>query len=239
MDNSNNSLSIILPIYNPHEGWEAELLASCSHIAKILKDVDYKIIIVDDGSPANLLESLQNIQTKDAHILLHGYTENRGKGYAIRHGVQQTEATYYIYTDWDFPFGIEPLLEIHQLLLTNKYDLVLSKRGNTYFKAIPLKRKVISIGVRWANYMLTGFKIGDTQAGLKGLSNKARDMLLQNKTDSFIFEFEFVRRVLKHKLPYTFVAVNPKPNIIMSNFKFKTIKKELFNYIKLYFGNKP
>lgn len=231
-------LSIILPIYNPHVGWEAELLASFSKINELLPNVAYKIIIVDDGSPTDLTASLLNIQTVEPRVLLHGYQSNMGKGFAIRHGVGQAQSRYYIYTDWDFPFGIEPLREMYDILQTNQYDLILSRRGRTYFKAIPFKRKIISTGVRFANNLLTGFKVGDTQAGLKGLSNKARDMLLENKTNSFIFEFEFVRRVLKQKLPYTFILVHPKPNIIMSDFKLTTIKKELFNYIRLYFEKK-
>lgn len=230
-------LSLVLPIYNPHEGWEAELLDSFEQIGKVFEGIDYKIVLVNDGSPTDLSTSLAQLQASEPRLLLHGYAQNRGKGHAIRHGIKQEEARYYIYTDWDFPFGFDVLRKVFDLLQTEKHELILSRRGLSYFRAIPFKRKVISTGVRLANYVLTGFKVGDTQAGLKGLGNKARDMLLTTTTDSFIFEFEFIRMVLRHKLAYTSVEVNPKPNIIMSDFKFKTIKKELVNYIRLCFGN--
>jgi len=234
-----DSLSIVLPLYNPHVGWEDELLASFRLLSSLFEGIDYKIVIVDDGSPTDLSASLAKIKCAEPRVLLHGYKENKGKGHAIRHGIKQVQAIYYIYNDWDFPFGVQPLRAIYDLLTTQRCDLVLGTRGKNYMKALPFKRKIISAGVRFANYLLTNFKIGDTQAGLKGLSNKARDMLLETKTNSFIFEFEFIKKVLKQKLTYTFLTVEPKPNIVMSNFKFKTIKKELITYIKLCFGNNP
>ena len=83
------------------------------------------------------------------------------------------------------------------------------------------------------NFLVTGFKIKDTQAGLKGLDNKAKKVLEGTKTNTFLFELEFLKNSLKQGLTYTFVNVSCRPNIRFTNFRFRILMKETIGLLKL------
>ncbi len=229
------NLAIILPVFNPRNGWDKRLKESIVMLNKAI-DIPYQIIIVDDGSTERIdVEYIQNLKTEFPFLKWLSYKKNQGKGYAIRYGLQFTNAKNYIYTDFDFPFGYKAVNDTYQLLNQNNYALVIGKRGKSYFKILPFKRKVMSLGLQMFNYFLTGFKVSDTQAGLKGLNNKGKNIFLQGQTNSFLFEIEFIKDVLKSKLPYTNIEIVPKPNITMTNFGSTTIKKELISLMKIIF----
>jgi len=161
---------------------------------------------------------------------------NKGKGNAVRYGLLNTDADYYIYTDFDFPFGYHAIRDTFEILINTHTNLVIGKRGKEYFSILPFKRRLISSTLRSINYLITGFRIIDTQAGLKGLDNKAKGIFLKTHINSFIFELEFLLNCLKNKITYQFINVKPREDIVFSDFGIKTIKKEIVNYLKVLFG---
>lgn len=229
------NLAIILPVYNPRNGWVSRLKESILLLNEAL-ETSYDLVIVNDGSSMEIDEKIiHNLKNEFPFLKWVGYKENKGKGFAIRYGLENVDAKYYIYTDFDFPFGYKAVNETYQLLDKNDYSLIIGKRGKSYFKILPFKRKVMSLGLQMFNYFLTGFKVSDTQAGLKGLDNNGKDIFLKGTTDSFLFEIEFIKDILKAKLPYTNIEIVPKPDITMTNFGSTTIKKELSSLMKIIF----
>ena len=127
-------LAIVVPIYNPPANWTLEVAYSVDAIAQIFHDVPHCIIIVDDGSPNTLdilavAELLRNRPT----LSILSYPENRGKGFAVRYGLLHSSAKYFIYTDWDFPFGYDSLMTIYRQLTTGETSLVIGTREDEYF----------------------------------------------------------------------------------------------------------
>ncbi len=229
------NLAIILPVYNPRDGWESRLKESILSLNEKL-ETSYDLVIVNDGSSMEIDEKIiKKLKNEFPFLKWVGYNENKGKGFAIRYGLKNTVANYYIYTDFDFPFGYQAVNDTYLLLNKNTFALVIGKRGKSYFKILPFKRKVMSLGLQMFNYFLTGFKVSDTQAGLKGLDNRGKVVFLKGTTDSFLFEIEFIKDILKLKLPYTNIEIVPKPDITMTNFGSTTIKKELVSLMKIIF----
>jgi cellulose synthase/poly-beta-1,6-N-acetylglucosamine synthase-like glycosyltransferase len=165
------------------------------------------------------------------------YPENKGKGFAIKYGAENSNSDYYIYSDYDFPFGYQAIADTYNLLHNNNCDLVFGKRNKTYFNNLPLRRHFISRCLRTANYIMLGFKPIDTQAGLKGFNKEIKNLLLSTKTNGFIFEFEFIRKCVKNNCNILPVNISIDENIHFSDFKFGVIFKEIKVYIKLLFGN--
>ncbi len=163
------------------------------------------------------------------------YPRNQGKGFALRTGLREADSDYYVYTDWDFPFGEEPVHEAYRLLKEQNVDLVIGVRSKNYFASLPLFRKVISQGLRVLNFFVLKFNYVDTQAGMKGLSNRAREVFLNNKTKSFIFELEFVRACFRRRLNISYLSVNHKSDISFSNFGVKTVSREMAVLMRLIF----
>ncbi len=228
-------LSIILPLFNPHTGWAKELISSLINLSTYFVNVNYRIVIVNDGSTKISDNEIADVLKSNTSIVYCHYEKNRGKGYAIRQGVRELSADFYIYTDWDFPFGQKIVFEAYQQLVKGNVDLIIGKRNATYFKSLPWERRIVSESLKLVNFVVTGFKIGDTQAGLKGLSQRASEALLTTQTDSFVFEFEFIRASLKEKITYSFIDISIDESVRFSNFSMKTFYREFVNYIKLFF----
>ena len=180
---------------------------------------------------------IQRIQEQHKNVLYFSYPINKGKGYAVRYGLKMTDADFYIYTDFDFPFGYQTIKDTFEILLKSEANLVIGKRGKEYFSVLPFKRKLLSTALRSINYLITGFRIVDTQAGLKGLDNKAKEIFLSTHINSFIFELEFLQKCLRKRISYKFIEVKPRADIVFSDFGLKTIKRELMNFTKVLFGS--
>ena len=231
-------LCIILPIYNPHVGWNDELVFSLSQLENHFKDIDFVVAIVNDGSAKCLMQEMESISSAFPFVEYYQYASNKGKGYAIREGVKLVSSDYYIYTDWDLPFGQSAVFETYRLLASNSCQLIIGRRDDTYFKSLPFLRKVVSKSLLIANYLTTGFKVADTQAGLKGLSKYAGEELLLTKVNGFIFEWEFIRACLRKKMTFQFIDIQVVNPLKFSNFSLTTILKELIAYLKILVVNK-
>jgi dolichyl-phosphate beta-glucosyltransferase len=227
-------LAIILPIYNPPENWESKLIHTLNELETELGNLSYSLVIVNDGSTIRMDDHIiGRIQEHHKNVIYHSYQLNKGKGHAVRFGIEKTKADFYIYTDFDFPFGYHTIRETFELLIEAKTNLVIGKRGKEYFSVLPFKRRIISGTLRSINYLITRFKIVDTQAGLKGLDNKAKDVFMKTHINSFIFELEFLQKCLRNNITYQFIDVKPREDIVFSDFGFNTIKREIVNFIKV------
>lgn len=231
---SRDKLNIIIPLYNPQAGWENIFVDSLLEMEKELKETDYTVILVNDGSPGKI-SNLEEIIDRFKGLEYFSYPVNMGKGYAIRYGISKSDADFYIYTDIDFPFGCRIILQTYELLKSSKTDIVIGTRDISYFGMLPIERRIISFLLKKINYLITGFKIKDTQTGLKGLDNEARKVLESTRTNSFIFELEFLKKSIKQGLSYKTINVSCRPGIIFTNISFRIICKELISFLKILF----
>ncbi len=229
---SRDRLNLIIPIYNPHDGWETLFIESVNDLKKELSETDLTVILVNDGSTSDP-GNIEGILNCTGCLRYYTYPANRGKGYAIRYGINASEADYYIYTDIDFPFGHKIIPVTYQILKSSGTNLVIGTRDFSYFRMLPFKRKICSLLLKEVNFFLTGFKIKDTQAGLKGLDNEAKKILADTKTNSFIFELEFLKNCLKNGLDYKLVNVSCRPKIKFTNFKFRILLNEINSFLKI------
>ncbi len=231
---SEDRLNIVLPFYNPPSGWEDKIVHSLNELEKELKGINFRVILVNDGSTL-FNYNVEGILSRFGFLTYYSYPVNQGKGYAVRYGITRSEADFYIYTDIDFPFGYRVIYETYQLLKSSNANIIIGTRDSTYLNLLPVKRRIISYLVKKLNYLITGLRIKDTQAGLKGLDNKARKVLSGTKINSFIFELEFLKASLKKGLTFDTIGVSIRPGINFTDFSFKIIVRETNNFLKLIF----
>jgi glycosyltransferase involved in cell wall biosynthesis len=227
------SLAIIVPFYNPHNDWFDNICDSLSGLDSIFCDVEYSLVLVNDGSSLFDESTIEKLQTRSDKIIYYSYQENRGKGYAIRYGLSKTQADFYVYTDIDFPFGYNVINDMYQIYLRSHTNLIIGIRHKEYFDMLPLKRKILSVTLHYINYILTGFKVHDTQAGIKGFDNEARKVFLGTRTDGFLFDLEFIHICLRKKLKYLSFNVYPRHKIKFSDFRANVILREFKNFVKI------
>lgn len=231
------SFSLILPCYNPIEGWEGRIIDSIARIKSLLPNDAFEVILVNDGSIRGVnAKSISMLDENIAHFVYVNLNENRGKGFAVRAGAKQAKTERLIYTDVDFPYLEENLLKMYYSLRDQNSDLVIGLREEAYYKGIPSSRKRISLWYKALLKSLLKIPTSDTQAGLKALSSQAKICLLACKTDGYLFDLELIKRCALKNLKIEQQNIELKPGIVLSKMPFKTLLKEFFNFLKILFA---
>ena len=230
-----SNLAIIVPLYNPHKDWFNTICGLISGLDSILADVEYSVVLVNDGSTDFEESYIELLMAKTNKVVYFSYTLNQGKGHAIRFGLSKTLADFYVFTDIDLPFGFEVIKKMYQIYIGSRTNLIIGVRNKEYFNLLPFKLKILSIALHNINFILTGFNVHDTQAGLKGFDNEAKKLFLVTRTNEFLFDLEFIRLCLRKRLNYSIIKIYPRPGIKFSDFPASVIKRELRNLNKIIF----
>ncbi|MBL7827383.1 MAG: glycosyltransferase, partial [Saprospiraceae bacterium] len=145
------TLNIIVPCYNPPTGWEPALAQRFEHFKSTLNGMvaEVGLIVVNDGSARNANEENFNaLKALIPGVQVVSYEENRGKGYALRQGVQRSEADFHLITDADFPYTLESMKRIVESLIKNG-GIAAGNRDTAYYAHVPMFRRWISKILRW------------------------------------------------------------------------------------------
>ena len=181
-------LSLIIPVFNQ----ENKISFSIEKIKQAVKSAfsDYELIVVNDGSTDNTLAILKGIASTDPRIRLLSYTPNRGKGYAVRQGILDSQGEAVIFLDGDLDISPDSIKDYVERLSTS--DLVIaSKRHPESNVRIPRSRAFLSRVFNLFIRMGTGIPQKDTQAGLKvGNGEIMRAMFRNVSVKRYAFDVE-------------------------------------------------
>ncbi len=231
---SKQKLTLVLPCYNPPENWEKVVVDSVKSISSKIGQ-SASLIIVNDGSNSNVDRAhVDYIKShlEDAQIV--EYEENRGKGFALRQGVQKVDKGLIIYTDIDFPYEEKSLLNIYEILKEGP-DAVLGHRGKEYYSKTPFFRKIISKTLRGFLKVFLRLPTDDSQCGIKGFNQTGAKVFLDTRIDRFLFDLEFIKLSAKRKLKIKKANVQLKPNVVFSKVNMKILARESLNFFKVLF----
>ncbi|ERJ69170.1 glycosyltransferase [Porphyromonas gingivalis] len=226
-------IDVVLPAYRPSQGWEREAISRLTALSDSIPDVTFRIFIVPDGSNDGHSDEVRSHwATSPWEVIYCDYAKNRGKGFAVRYGVGQTDAPFVLYTDYDLPFTLDSYKQVIEALLEGA-DVVISRREpESYGKKIRLKRKMLSDFSHFVNKFFF-LPTTDTQGGLKGFSSTGRFIFLQTRIDSFLFDTEFICLAKRKKVCIAVVSGSIRPDISLSVMKAKTILREVYKIPKL------
>lgn len=227
-------LDIILPCYNPHNGWHHDLLTQLAALQTALKDIEIHLIIVNDGSTQDIdNEAITEIKKQHKLVTFVSYPENKGKGNAVRTGLLHTKSPIQLYTDIDFPFRREGMIAALEALKKG-HDVVIGNRKSSYETQLRPYRKALSIGSHWFNKYLLGLPYIDTQGGMKAFNALGREQMLRTHINRYLFDTEFVMHCVKHKkIKIAEVNIETRPGILLSEMGFQVLKKETCNILRL------
>ncbi len=191
-------VDIIIPIYQPHKGWEASIQETmkCLHDT-MSSQYCFHLTLVNDGVE-ELTFNRKDIPLAITYNLVN-YEGNKGKGHAIRRGMENAKGKYIIFTDHDIPYGWKAMLDIINELEHDK-EVVIPNRTSNYYQSLSRKRRWISRLLIKTNQLFFRLKHPDTQAGLKGIQSNIKDLILSGKEDGFLFEIEWIKKAEKRNL---------------------------------------
>ena len=228
------SISIILPLYNPSRGWEDIVIERFRSLQAKLPGANIALIIVNDGSaildPSSVLALKRSLP--EANWI--SYEDNRGKGYALRTGVEQAKGDIILYTDIDWPYEESSVLEV--IASCKTADAIIGIRDAEYYKCLPPTRKRISRLLRKFNSWLLRLKVDDTQAGLKAFRQKVKPEFLKTSIDRYLFDLEFIYLISSDPgIIVRSVPIRLREGITFSKMNKKILLQELGNFMKIWF----
>jgi dolichyl-phosphate beta-glucosyltransferase len=206
---SGNFLSIIIPAYNEEHRILPVLTSIIEYFSK--KDMSFEVLVVSDGSTDATSTVVVNTFSGDTPIRVLAYPDNKGKGFAVRHGALYAQGQYVLIADAD---GATPVEEFEKLLAVMRegYDVAVGSRAlNTGSVELKARRHRIILG-RVFNFFVNILcvpGIRDTQCGFKLFTRTAADMLFKRQSiDGFAFDCELLHIAHVHSLQIKEVAVN-------------------------------
>jgi len=199
----------------------------------LVGDININTIIVNDGSNNEFISEVEKIKDKIDAIIYLEYQENKGKGYALKHGIEKSTSDFIIFTDVDFPYELESMNLLINELVKGDSDLVIGTRDKTYEKRIPFQRKIISSILKALIKILINIPVADTQAGLKGLKSNAIPVIQEVNIDRYLFDLAFLKLAYKRGLKVSSVPIILRDGIHLPNVSFKVLMKESLNFLKI------
>lgn len=115
-------IDVIVPLYNEENNIEPLY----NELAKVLKNIKYNVIFIDDGSSDNSLDKLKSLYNKDkAKVKVISFSRNFGKESAMYAGLKASHAKYACIVDADLQQNPKYILDMYYFLENNQeYDEV-------------------------------------------------------------------------------------------------------------------
>jgi len=225
-------LSLIIPAYNEQNRISKTLKEIDEYLKK--KNFSYEILVVDDGSRDNTLSLLEGLKNEIKNLKILSYGQNRGKGYAVKFGMEKARGKIRVFTDADNSTSIDHLEKMLPEF-EKGYDLVIGTRDK---RDDPQARQIFP-QPKWRIFLgdcfnfLVQFILGlwgfwDTQCGFKGFTERAVSLIFPKcKIERFAFDPEILILAKKNNL-----KIKKIPVLWRNDPESKVKIKSIFNMLK-------
>ncbi len=198
-------LSVIIPAYNEEDRLLETLQATVAFFQAKFPN-DFEVLVVDDGSVDKTAQIVTNFAESTApQVKVLSYGGNRGKGYAVRHGMLSGTGEWRLFCDADLATPVEEYDVIRAAMETEGTEIGIGSR--------PLKQSRLLVRQPlWRECLGRSFNkvvqlavpgIDDTQCGFKIFhANAAQDIFSRCRLDQFAFDVEslYIGRRLGYKI---------------------------------------
>lgn len=200
MSPASPELSIVIPAYNE----ELRLPATLERIAAYLQGSrrDVEVLVVDDGSKDRTAAVAESFRSKMPTLRVVPNGMNRGKGYSVRHGVQEARGRIVLFTDADLSAPIEEAGKLVDAL--QHFDVAIGSRAvnrslitvhESPFREFAgiIFNKIVRL-ILWLPFV-------DTQCGFKAFVRERCQILFEQQTiERFGFDPELLYLARHHGL---------------------------------------
>jgi len=228
-------LSIIIPAYNE----EDRIVPTLQHSLAYLKTKHYKsqIIVVSDGSSDNTARVAANISTDDkVRLDVLEYHPNRGKGYAVQHGMQKGLGRICMFMDADYAVPIE-YCEQGLALIASGCDIAIASRamdGSEIELQQNIARHISARVYTFIQNRYLNLDFPDTQCGFKLFTRSAaKHLFARQKLTSVIFDPEILWLAQKENYTIGQFPVQWR-HVEGSRIQYDTMRKSIFVFQELF-----
>jgi len=202
MSTASPEFSIVIPAFNE----ELRLPATLDRIVTYLKTCgrEAEVLVVDDGSRDRTAAVAESFRSKIHTLRVVPNGINRGKGYSVRHGVQEARGQIVLFTDADLSSPIDEAEKLIEVLNAQNYDLAIGSRAvdrslitvhESPFREFAgiIFNKIVRL-ILWLPFV-------DTQCGFKAFRRERCAIIFEQQTiERFGFDPELLYLARHHGL---------------------------------------
>jgi glycosyltransferase involved in cell wall biosynthesis len=187
------TLSIVIPAYNEQERLPASLDAILAYLgARSYSETE--VVVVDDGSKDDTAGCVTDYAATRPNVRLVRNPGNRGKGYAVRHGMLEARLEWRLFTDADLSAPIDELDRLFDAVERTGARIAIGSRGmdrSLIGVHQPVAREYAGRIFNSVMRLITGLPYADTQCGFKLYhADAAAQIFPRQKLDGFGFDVE-------------------------------------------------
>lgn len=193
---------VLIPAYQP----DARLPRLILELHRA--DPSTKIVVVDDGSGQKFSDIFEASATAGAHVI--SYEHNRGKGYALREGftwirdVAGDSPECVVTADADGQHTLNDIFRVGRTC-TDTGKSVLGVRE--FVGHVPARSRIGNTATSALFWLATGWKLKDTQTGLRAFPVALLPALLKVQGDRYEYELRVLLHLAKFRHPVTQIPI--------------------------------
>lgn len=218
----------LVPTYEPDE--------KLKKVVDDLKENKFDVVVINDGSDIKYEKYFNECGTK-----VISYPTNRGKGYAIKKGIEYVKDNYKDYiiviVDCDGQHQASDALNLCNYVREHPDTLAIGKRLRK--DNVPLRSKIGNAITKYVFSLATEENIYDTQSGLRAFEEQLTEYMLETKGERFEYEMNILLGLKQRNIKYKEIEIK---TIYIDNNKgshFKTVRdssriyKQIIKYKRL------
>lgn len=181
-------ISLVVPAYKQ----EKTIVKDIENLIQVLSSLKckYEILVVTDGFLDKTFEKAKTVKNKNVKVI--GYEKNQGKGHAVKYGILKAKGDVIGFIDAGMDVDPSEISVVLDLMEWKDADIIVGSKLHPDSEVnYPSGRRILSWGYRALTYILFGFKVRDTQVGLKLFrKNVAKDIFPRIIVKKFAFDIE-------------------------------------------------
>ena len=198
--------SVVVPALDEADAIAGTVRAIRAALSRVSSDGGIEVIVVDDGSTDGTADAALSGGADQVVVLPH----NRGKGAAVRVGVEAARGATIAFTDADLAYSPDQLLRV-VAAIEQGWDVAAGSRTHPGSITVRGAGSVREVGSKLINLLTRGTLLSrprDTQCGLKAFrGDAARRIFARTRIDGFAFDIEVLHIAERLGLAITEVPV--------------------------------
>ena len=188
-------LSVIVPVYN-ERNTVVEVLRRMRAV-ELPDGIDREIIVVDDGSSDGTRDVLNQLSDSTVRIILHEH--NRGKGAAVRTGIEVASGDYVLIQDADLEYDPEDWPKLVAPVMRGRARVVYGSRFTGERRNMLFLHWIGNRMLSFVTNVLYNTTLSDMETCYK-LVDRSLLLDLELRCNRFDIEPEITAKILKRRI---------------------------------------